>query len=191
MLGKVFGYLMNKINNDLNKFMLHNLLLDADDEVLEVGFGDGKLIVEIAEKLNRGKVVGLDFSETMVRRATKNNRKGIAQGKVELYNASIESMPLDAGSFNKICSANTIYFWPEPDKNIKELYRLLKKNGRIVLGFRTKQQLERQSFSKHGFTLYEMQDVKELLNIAGFSEVEIVSKPSNKLESYCAIATKK
>jgi len=191
LIGKVFGVLMNRVNKDLNKFMLENLQLESVDQVLEIGFGDGKLIGEIASLLPKGKVVGIDFSKSMVKQARKNNKKGIAQGLVEIFNASIENIPFDDGSFNKACSANTIYFWPNPEQNALEVYRILKENSKFVLGFRTKQQLQNHSFTDHGFTLYTTDGVVALLKKAGFSDVEIVKSSSNKLDSYCAIATKK
>jgi len=191
LMGKVFGVLMNRVNKDLNKFMLENLQLEGVDQVLEIGFGDGKLIREMASFLPKGKVVGIDFSDAMVNQARKNNKKEITQGLVEILNASIENIPFDDGRFNKACSANTLYFWPNPEQNAKEVYRILKENSQFILGFRTKQQLQNQSFTEHGFTLYTTDEVVALLKKAGFSDVEIVKSPSNMLDSYCAIASKK
>ena len=109
---------------------------------------------------------------------------------VDIQQSSIENIPYAANYFNKICSANTIYFWPQPESNAKELYRVLKAGGKLILGFRTKEQLQNTSFSEHGFQLYSEDSVVSLLSRAGFEDVEIVKEPSKKYDSYCAIATK-
>ena len=89
-----------------------------------------------------------------------------------------------------MCSANTLYFWPEPEENIREISRVLKENGRLVLGFRTSEQLQDLTFTKHGFTLYTADEVVKLLEKSGFSNVSIVTSPYKTMDSYCAVATK-
>ena len=49
LFGKVFGVLMNRVNKDLNKFMLENLQLESVDQVLEIGFGDGENLIDCAK----------------------------------------------------------------------------------------------------------------------------------------------
>ena len=45
---------------------LVRLSLDGDERVLDVGCGDGKVTVEIARRLPRGSVVGVDASHAMI-----------------------------------------------------------------------------------------------------------------------------
>jgi len=62
----------------------------------------------------------------MLRQACKKNRLFIKTGRVKLKNASIDKIPFQDNEFNKVCTANTIYFWPNPHEDIKEIYRVLK-----------------------------------------------------------------
>src|SRR5262249_15935793 len=45
---------------------LHRLPLDGDERVLDLGCGDGKITVEIARRVPRGSVVGVDASHAMI-----------------------------------------------------------------------------------------------------------------------------
>ncbi len=190
ILGKMFGLLMNRSNNDLNEFMMSTLDINSEDHILEIGFGNGGLIYKMAEISSNGKVAGIDFSHSMVEQAINRNQKKIDQQLVDIRNASVAEIPFDDSAFDKVCSANTIYFWPDPEGNISEVSRVLKKNGRLVLGFRSKEQLKNHSFSNHDFKLYTNKEIVEFLNESGFKDIEVVTRPSKGMDSYCVLATK-
>jgi trans-aconitate 2-methyltransferase len=50
--------------------LIEKLALRGDESVLDIGCGDGKVSAELARKVERGIVVGIDSSEDMVRTAT-------------------------------------------------------------------------------------------------------------------------
>lgn len=82
-IGKIIGILMNKGNDSMNRFTLNILDPKKDDHILEIGFGNGKYISEIAQVTQNGFVAGIDYSETMVARARKRNMSLIKQGIVD------------------------------------------------------------------------------------------------------------
>ena len=61
-------------NAAINKFMKERLALQENDHVLEIGFGTGKFINEIAKLLNKGLIEGIDLSNTMVAVAKRKNK---------------------------------------------------------------------------------------------------------------------
>ena len=74
-----FGrWVMSKIfdhgNAAINDFMKEPLLLQENDHVLEIGFGTGKLIFEMAKRVNTGLIEGIDLSDMSPsqKRKTKN-----------------------------------------------------------------------------------------------------------------------
>ena len=188
--GNFFGFLMNRANHNLNEFMKDTLDVQDTDHLLEIGFGSGKLIEQFAMLAKNGRVVGIDISDVMVARAKKVNQQYISKGVVEIQKASVANIPYESDSFDKVCSANTIYFWPNPEDNITEIYRVLRAGGKIVLGFRTKEQLQKLAFSRHGFQLYTKEDLADFLSSAGFRDVNIVKRHATKFDSYCVTATK-
>lgn len=192
--GMIGRYVMTKIfshgNADLNAFVKEMLELKKDDRVLEIGFGPGKLIHQIAEMTTEGVVEGIDFSATMLQQASKINKVHILNGKVKLQKGECRHLPFDNDSFDKLCSVNTLYFWKEPDKYFTEMFRVLKSGGKIVIGFRDKEQMSRLNLSQDIFHTYSLDEVVNLLSNAGFSGSHIVEKEGKPFLSYCAVATK-
>jgi len=186
----VMTKLFNRGNTDLNSFVKEMLDLKKDDRILEIGFGPGKLINEMAEITTEGVVEGIDFSVAMMKQASKVNKQHILNGKVRLQKEECSSLPFDNESFDKLCSTNTLYFWKEPDKYFKEMFRVIKSGGKIVIGFRDDKQMSSLNLSKDIFTTYSQDEVVGMLSNAGFSGSRITEKEGTPFISYCAVATK-
>jgi ubiquinone/menaquinone biosynthesis C-methylase UbiE len=183
--------LFEKGNADLNSLLYSTLSIEPNDHVLEIGFGTGLLIKRIAEKLDTGLVEGIDFSKSMVSVAQKKNRKHITNGKVSLHLGDFDEVEFDENCFDKVFSANTIYFWKNPNETISKLYRILKPGGKLIIGFHDKSDLEKMPLSKDVFEYYSTHNLTELLSINGsMTNVDIVSKQGEPVSCYCAIGTK-
>jgi ubiquinone/menaquinone biosynthesis C-methylase UbiE len=175
----------------LNDFMKELLSLDENDHVLEIGSGTGKLINEMAKLVEDGFIEGIDLSNTMVAIAQKKNRKHISKGKVNIRQGDFEKMAYRNNSFDKICSANTIYFWSDPDNFIKKIYRILKPGGKLVLAFEDKNQLEKRPLSTNVFHFYSQDEIANLLQRNGFSEsIDILSREVKLNRYHCAVAVR-
>lgn len=177
-------------NAALNQWVETLLTLQSSDRVLEIGFGPGFLIKQMVKHVPEGSIDGIDFSETMLKEAKSLNREHIKSKKVFLKKGNCKKLPYPDKSFDKICTSNTIYFWESPEQNLKEIYRVCKKNGKLVLGFRTKAQMERFGLDEKVFSLYTEKDIRNLVKKAGFQEVRIKRNDGIPLDSYCAIAVK-
>ena len=186
----VMTRMFNKVNADLNSFVKEALNLETNDRILEIGFGPGKLINEMARTTTEGVIEGIDFSEAMLKEARKVNRHNILSGKVKLQKGESSALPYNNESFDKLCSINTLYFWKEPDKYFREMFRVLKHRGKIVIGFRDDKQMSSLNLSKDIFNSYSLDEVTSLLSNSGFSDTHIVEKNGNPFLSYCAVATK-
>jgi ubiquinone/menaquinone biosynthesis C-methylase UbiE len=192
--GIIGRYLMTKIFNsgnvDLNSFVKEMLDLQRGDRVLEIGFGPGKLINEMADIATEGIVEGIDFSPAMLKQASKANKQYISIGRVILHKGDCTVLPFNSESFNKLCSINTLYFWKEPDKYFSEMFRVVKPGGMAVIGFRDDKQMSSLSLSEDIFRFYSQDEVVRLLSVAGFSGAYIKEKKGVPFISYCAVATK-
>ncbi|MER7789614.1 methyltransferase domain-containing protein [Streptomyces sp. NPDC097640] len=71
-------------------------LLDVQptDRVLEVGFGPGLTIAELARRASRGHVYGIDHSDAMVRQTRKRNAAAIRTQRVTLLHTSVDRAAL-------------------------------------------------------------------------------------------------
>jgi len=192
--GFIGRYIMShffKIGNaDLNLFVKESLQLKTKDQVLEVGFGPGILINEMAKITTEGMIEGIDFSDAMLKQATQYNKQNINKKKVRLQKYDSVSLPFNDNNFHKICSVNTLYFWKKPKTYLTELLRVLKPGGKIVIGFRDNQQMSNLNLSEDIFNTYSQDEVIGLLSNAGFSSPQLAEKEGIPFISYCAIATK-
>jgi ubiquinone/menaquinone biosynthesis C-methylase UbiE len=108
-------------------------LLDVQrtDRVLEIGFGPGVGIGELAR--SAGQVYGVDHSAVMVRQASRRNAAAVRAGRVSLVRASVADLPSFDAPLDAIVAVNTVGFWPSPGERLVELRGLLRPGGRIAL----------------------------------------------------------
>ncbi len=186
----VMTRIFNNVNAEINSFVKETLDLKRNDRVLEIGFGSGRLINEMAEITTEGVIGGIDYSVAMHKQASKVNKNHILNSSVMLQKGECSSLPYDNESFDKLCSTNTIYFWKEPDKHFSELFRVIRPGGKIVIGFRDDKQMSSLNISDDVFSIYSLDEVVSLLSNAGFSNSHIAEKAGRPFTSYCAVATK-
>jgi arsenite methyltransferase len=191
MFGRiVMSRFFNRSSAAINKLTLASLALEPGDRVLEVGFGSGDLISRIAPLVPGGSVAGVDFSPEMVDVCARRFSSLVRSERVELQCAAAEKLPYDADGFTKACTVNTIYFWPDPSVPLGELWRVLCADGRLVVGFSPPAALKKLPVTKHGFALYEPEDVRRLLAEAGFGSIEMIPGSGPRGEFVCAVGTK-
>lgn len=172
ILGYVWGVRMNRLNRTMNEASLAELAIAPGDRVLEAGFGGGSLLKRILDA--GGVAAGLDLSPEMVRLAQRRLRSYIRENRLEVRCGSIDALPYEDGSFSKVCSVNTIYFWEEPERALSECRRVLKPGGSLVLCFNSRSDLEAGGWHREGFRLYEVDEVRDLLRAADFAEPRVI-----------------
>ncbi|WP_062270175.1 class I SAM-dependent methyltransferase [Endozoicomonas arenosclerae] len=182
----LMSYLFRKGNEALNRMVLSHMEITETDCVLEVGFGPGSLIKALLETAPGCRIYGIDFSRTMLQSASKLNQSGITSGQVQLILADSTHLPFPDHSFNKLCTVNTIYFWSNPQQQLKELYRVLKPGGKLVIGFRDAETLDSLNLDRQVFQLYSTTEVTELLNQSGFDYAQSFQRSDGPLPSKVA-----
>ena len=101
--------------------------------VLDLGSGAGLDCFLAADKVGeKGRVIGVDFTETMVQKATQNAKK-YKYNNVEFRQGDIENLPIDDDSVDVILSNCVINLVPDKKKAFKEAYRALKKGGKMYI----------------------------------------------------------
>lgn len=187
LFGRLFvARWLDKANVSMNKLTLEQLFLKPEDRVLEIGFGGGDLLERILSTEPGAYVAGVDHSMAMVNVAARRLRRHIRAGRAEVRRGEIEALPYVDGQFTKLCSVNTLYFWRNPSLALFECRRVLKREGRAVLCFNSKDDLMLWPGHKHGFRLYELSEVEDLLKVAGFTSIEVVdARDSEQGNFYC------
>ena len=120
-------------NRKRNAWAVSLMDVQPSDRVLEIGFGPGIAVREIARRATRGEVVGIDRSAVMRAQAARRNAPEIRAGRVSLTVASVEDLPAFDRPFDKILAVNNMGMWPEPGVRLKELAGRLRGGGLIAI----------------------------------------------------------
>jgi ubiquinone/menaquinone biosynthesis C-methylase UbiE len=120
-------------NRKRNRWAVSLLDVQPTDRILEVGFGPGIAIRELARRATDGHVDGIDRSAVMQAQAKRRNASAVRSGLVDLRVAHAESLPDFPAPFDKVLAVNTMGFWLEPDVRLKELRDVLRAGGRIAI----------------------------------------------------------
>ena len=133
-LGQLGGHLMSQ-DRQLPAWVLDLVEINPSDSVLEVGSGPGVGLELAAARAYKGRVVGVDPSETMLEMAHHRNRTQIEAGRIELNHGFVDSLPFEDATFDKAMTMNSLHLWPDAVAGLREVRRALRKGGRIAVAF--------------------------------------------------------
>lgn len=184
---------MNKGHSQLTNWALDHIKFSRSNKVLDVGCGGGKTVEKLCEKIGNGKVYGIDYSELCVKNTEKLNKKNILCGKVKIKQASVSQLPFDENYFDVVTAVETYYFWPDKLNDLKEIKRVLKPSGKILLVFemlktdkdpfkweKVEKSLKIKAVSEKG--------IAQMLSDAGYVNIQTYTK--NNTSWMCAVAEK-
>lgn len=101
--------------------------------VLDLGSGAGFDCFLAAKKVGEtGKVIGVDMTQEMIDRANANAEK-YGYKNVEFKLGDIENLPIENDSIDVVISNCVVNLAPDKSKVFKEVYRVLKKGGRMYI----------------------------------------------------------
>src|SRR5882724_9213672 len=92
-IGVALGNQMNKTNGPLNQAVFERLAPRQGECILEIGFGNGKLVPTLLALATDLTYTGIDISETMVAEAEAFNRALVDAGRASFRVASVDTMP--------------------------------------------------------------------------------------------------
>jgi ubiquinone/menaquinone biosynthesis C-methylase UbiE len=114
-------------------------------------------------------VWGLDYSPEMVEMASKVNAEFINEGRVKVFQASVSQIPSGDSFFDLAVACETIHFWPDLRRDLREVFRVLKRGGHfVVVNKYAKNDKEAASLEKY-FSLHSPEEFRSALEVAGFS----------------------
>ncbi|GII04924.1 hypothetical protein Pta02_69320 [Planobispora takensis] len=166
--GRAAGWVMahRRSNRQRNGWVVSLLDVRPTDRVLEIGFGPGLAIAELAGRATRGQVYGIDRSRVMVRQAGRRNAAGIRAHRVHLAHASVDRLPGFGDPLDVIMAVNSVGFWPDPVQRLRLLRRLLRPGGRIALATQP-----RVPGATRDTTDRAARELQDLLTRSGFAQI--------------------
>ncbi|MBQ6098533.1 MAG: class I SAM-dependent methyltransferase [Methanobrevibacter sp.] len=185
---------MNKSHESMAQWGVSHFEIAEDSKILDIGCGGGRNIQRFAEQISQnGRVVGIDYSEVSVEKSTKLNQEFINQGIVNVLQGSVSDMPFYDETFDIVTGFETIYFWPDFINDLKEVNRVLKKDGLV---FFCNEAVYREGEMEKYDDLVELLDMKiysedvlkESLEKTGFKDFKAYLNEEN--EWICVLARK-
>jgi len=177
IIGCIAGERMVKQHEPENIWSVSLLAIRPTDSILEIGFGAGATIQQLATSASNGYVAGVDFSHTMVRAARKRNAKAVKAGRVELKYGNAVSLPFEEAVFDKVLSIHSLYFWSDPLKAFAEILRVLKPGGTVTLTLLPRERWPGGGEGTAECRVYSGEDIVKMLTEVGFSHTMI--EPGN------------
>jgi len=146
--------------------------------ILDVGCGGGRTVNTLAKIATDGKVYGIDYSPVSVAVSTSKNKRLVEKGQVKILHASVESLPFSDDMFDLVTAVESCYFWPDLISNLKEIRRVLKTGGSVILVNAMYQDERFEKRNSHlartgDFTYHSPEEFRGLLRDAGYSSVRI------------------
>ncbi|MEI8004569.1 MAG: arsenite methyltransferase [Bacteroidota bacterium] len=166
------------------------------DTVLDLGSGAGNdCFVARALSGESGKVIGIDFSDTMLEKARENVKK-LGFTNVEFIKGDIEEMPVPSGTIDVVVSNCVLNLVPDKKKAYDGIFRALKPGGHfsisdVVLQGKLPKGLKDDAVMYSGCVAGAIQkdEYLEIISQSGFRNIEInkekeIELPDELLRNY-------
>ncbi len=105
----------------------------TEGSALDLGTGPGYVSVEIARRLPRLRMVGLDLAAHMVERAERNAARAGLDGRGSWPQGDVHHLPFADGSFQFVMSSFSLHHWADPLSVLNEIARVLAPGGRYYI----------------------------------------------------------
>jgi ubiquinone/menaquinone biosynthesis C-methylase UbiE len=161
---------------------ISHISIKPDAYILDIGCGGGKGVQELARSCSNGKVYGIDYSEDMVQLSKKVNETLIKKGLVEIKSGAVSSLPFADNMFDLVTAFETYYFWPNLIDDLKEINRILKPGGTLLVVNEVYKDEQFETRNTKWANLSDMRlhtpdEYKDFLTEAGYHSVEIDNIP--------------
>ena len=150
--------------------------------MLDIGCGGGATLKRLLKLSNNAQVYGIDISQESVAKARKVNARALGK-QVFVSQGSAEKLPYEDKQFDLVTAVETVYFWPNLPGCLQEVGRVLKPGGKFAILVEVIEGDSVWTKVVDGMTAYSPEQLKKLLDEAGFVDTEI----HRKKPSYAAI----
>lgn len=166
--GKYCRKMYNRVLEKINQFPFLSLL--------DVGCGTGAMLAILKKEYPDMKAFGIDLSNQMIVQARKHINHDIY-----LQIGDVENMPWSNEEFDLLVCNASFHHYPNPMQSLKEMNRVLKNSGRLVIADPWWPENKRQAINyylKSPFNLsgdvriYSQKEMEQLLAATGFCSID-------------------
>ena len=191
-VGRLTLMVMNIGHRSIYSNVAKVLVLRPDDDVLEVGCGNGHFLKKYAS--NAHSIAGLDLSEISIEMAKKKHRDRIKAGTAEFVQGEASQLPWEDNRFSVVTSMGSFIGFPKPLESLKEMRRVLRPGGRALISieWNAEDGLDHtKEVTEYGMWLWTEDEVQSMMKDAGFSDVSIVYTKGLKMPKMMLVSAVK
>jgi len=133
-ISKLYDLIAGTFEHKYARIALEYLAIQNGETVLEIGFGSGYCLEQIAQSVDKtGKAYGIDISSGMLKVTKRRLEKARLMDRVELHLGDAANLPYKDNTFDATFMSFTLELFdtPEIPKVLKEVKRVLKPDGRL------------------------------------------------------------
>jgi len=191
LFGKILFAWMTRMTIAHARWTADLMDIQPNDDIIEIGFGNGANIKLLLQRAVKGSVTGVEISETAIEMASKKNARALSEGRVKLHKAAGNALPFEAGVYDKACTVATAYVIEDPGAVFKEMYRVLKPDGRAAVTFPVRENFVKfKPVGTEGFYLHELADLEKSFRDAGFVNCRTERNDQVKFGAHCILGEK-
>lgn len=131
--GRLFGVVMERLNAAAYRQACEVGAPAPGESVVEIGFGTGRLVEMLLERVAPGLVAGVDPTPTMVEVALARRGVRRAGARADLRVGEASRLPWPDASFDAAFALHCFQFWANPAACAREIRRVLRPDGRLVV----------------------------------------------------------
>lgn len=164
--------------------LIAELTLSGNEEILDLGCGDGVLTEQLSQLVPNGKVLGIDASEGMIATAKNRGKSNLEFMQMDINNMNFQNM------FDIIFSNAALHWVKNHEKLLLNSFNALKRNGVLLWDFagngncsnfyevvreKIKNEKYKQYFSDFEWPWYmpAKDDYEKIIDSVGFSSYNI------------------
>ncbi len=132
VMGSVYNRHIYDVILGLYSDIAGELRMPGRVRILDVGAGRGYQSLLLAEENPEALVLGIDYSPMQVR-AAESYRRAIRIVNCSFARGNAMSIDFPEATFDAAVSVGSIKHWPDPDRGLREIHRVLKPGGCLVI----------------------------------------------------------
>lgn len=118
---------------DTHQTGIDHLQLKGNENILEVGCGDGSVLVNLRRGGHTGKLIGLEINAGMFRESVAAQKNANLQPPIEFIVGSADNLPFPDQSFDSMLAFFMLYHMPDIQKTLYEWKRVLRDGGTVLV----------------------------------------------------------
>lgn len=174
-MGRMMLRFMNFGHAPLTNRVLSHVTFHEGMTMLDIGCGGGATLQRLLKCSSNAKAYGIDISEESVAKAKEVNKE-LLDKQAFVCQGTASQLPYEDAKFDLVTAVETVYFWPELPKCLKEVRRVMKHGAQFAIMVEVPDPDSMWTKVVEGMTAYTPEELKSLLDDAGFTQTAIHRK---------------